>query len=255
MIGSTVDWLHTLRANELDFVIDRYRFAILGKDLLEIGAGTGYQLRELRKYCEYCVGIDVLASAQLISKVDDVLIYDGKNLPFGDASFDVIYTSNVLEHVDDLACLLRECRRVLRAGGYAIHVLPTHWWKVWTALTHWPSLPLRAYARLRRLSTNGRKEELDPSGDDRPTRPGARLANVLFPPRHGERGNRLSEFAYFHPSHWRSEFLTAGWRIEDVCPVGVAYSGNALFQDRVPVGVRRKIARIFGSSCVSYLVT
>jgi SAM-dependent methyltransferase len=44
-----------------------------------------------------------------------------ESLPFPDGSFDLIATSAVLEHVQNLAAMARETSRVLRPGGWAIH--------------------------------------------------------------------------------------------------------------------------------------
>lgn len=40
-------------------------------------------------------------------------------IPFPDASFDVVYHSNLLEHIrrDDAQFLMHECYRVMKAGG------------------------------------------------------------------------------------------------------------------------------------------
>lgn len=55
---------------------------------------------------------------------EDQVRADMRDLQFEDASFDLIYASHVLEHVDDDASALAEVRRVLRPGGMAILPVP-----------------------------------------------------------------------------------------------------------------------------------
>ena len=47
---------------------------------------------------------------------------DGTNLPFSDASFDIIISNSAFEHVEQglIATTLRECVRVLKPGGLAL---------------------------------------------------------------------------------------------------------------------------------------
>ena len=57
----------------------------------------------------------------------DVVCWDLKRgIPFPDGTFDVVYHSHVLEHLgrEDAPGFLRECRRVLRAGGSIRVVVP-----------------------------------------------------------------------------------------------------------------------------------
>lgn len=49
---------------------------------------------------------------------------DMRELPFEDGTFDLVYASHVLEHIDDDARALAEVRRVLRPGGVAILPVP-----------------------------------------------------------------------------------------------------------------------------------
>ena len=46
------------------------------------------------------------------------------NLSYPDASFDLVLTSDTLEHVPDPRLALRETRRVLRAGGRHVFTVP-----------------------------------------------------------------------------------------------------------------------------------
>lgn len=49
-------------------------------------------------------------------------------LEFGDSTFDVIVSGDVLEHVPDLDAALSEAARVLRPGGRLIATFPFHWY-------------------------------------------------------------------------------------------------------------------------------
>jgi SAM-dependent methyltransferase len=49
---------------------------------------------------------------------------DMQHLPFADASWDLVVHSDTLEHVDDPIAALRECRRVLVAGGSLCFTIP-----------------------------------------------------------------------------------------------------------------------------------
>jgi SAM-dependent methyltransferase len=66
-----------------------------------------------------------LVGADLPGNPDAALeIAPDETLPVPDASFDAVLSTQVLEHVDDPALYLSECRRVLRPGGRLL--LSTH---------------------------------------------------------------------------------------------------------------------------------
>jgi SAM-dependent methyltransferase len=58
------------------------------------------------------------------SLVDGVRSEDLTRLTYSDASFDLVLTSESLEHVPDLAAALTEIRRVLIPGGYHVFTVP-----------------------------------------------------------------------------------------------------------------------------------
>ena len=49
---------------------------------------------------------------------------DLRDLPLEDGSFDVVYASHVLEHIDQDRLAIREIRRILSPGGFAILPVP-----------------------------------------------------------------------------------------------------------------------------------
>jgi SAM-dependent methyltransferase len=68
------------------------------------------------------VGVDISA----VGATPDVLA-DGAHLPFADASFVIVFSSQVLEHVPNADAVLNECARVLVPGGRLVMSVPFFW--------------------------------------------------------------------------------------------------------------------------------
>jgi 2-polyprenyl-6-hydroxyphenyl methylase/3-demethylubiquinone-9 3-methyltransferase len=93
-----------------------------GERVLDVGCGEGLLAAELAGIGADVVGIDVaeepLKRARARDPELDLRLVDGEgpwDLP--DASFDVVWAGEVIEHVADTAAWLSEARRVLRSGG------------------------------------------------------------------------------------------------------------------------------------------
>lgn len=105
--------------------------ALLGPEdrVLDVGCGRGKseearveihrELRNLRGDCAEVVGIDVDPNASVNPTLDTFrLIEDLDRWPVEDASFDLVLSDFVLEHVADPEAFLKELSRVLKPGGY-----------------------------------------------------------------------------------------------------------------------------------------
>ena len=95
-----------------------------GRRVADIGCGTGEVLRELATAWpdSDLVGVDFAASrlATAAAAAPPATLVDadlGAALPFADAAFDAIFCTEVLEHLKDPVCCLREIRRVLTPDG------------------------------------------------------------------------------------------------------------------------------------------
>lgn len=113
-------------------LLKQHRFeSLASKRLLEIGCGTGYWLREFIKWGarpENLTGIDLLPERVLAARKlcpQTVAIHSGNaaELPFPDASFDLILQSTVFTSILDMRLkrqIAAEIARVLRRGGVII---------------------------------------------------------------------------------------------------------------------------------------
>jgi SAM-dependent methyltransferase len=111
--------------------------------VLDLGAGRGrIPEMNLKGLVREVVGIDpdpcVLENPYLDKAVH--ASNPKAPLPFEDSSFDLVITSNVLEHVDAPTELFREVRRVLKPGGLFVNKTPNsgHYVALIASLTpHW----------------------------------------------------------------------------------------------------------------------
>jgi len=115
-----------------------------GRRLLEIGSGYGMSVATCRRrfgieafgvepgeqfHGTYATSLEILGSLGLPAAA--IVQGSGESLPFDDGDFDVVYSSNVLEHVQDPARVVAEAIRVLRPGGFLCFVVPNYgsWWE------------------------------------------------------------------------------------------------------------------------------
>lgn len=96
------------------------------RQILDIGCGTGATMDHLRKYGEV-QGIDLAMIPLNFSRRrghQRTMCASATQLPFGDESFDLVTTLDVIEHLDDDVKGLSEIRRVLKPGAPAVIYVP-----------------------------------------------------------------------------------------------------------------------------------
>lgn len=102
-----------------------------GERVLDLGCGAGRFVAALRDAGADPVGVEIAEAAlerarRNVPGADLRLAPGGGPLPLEDASIDLAWCSEVLEHVPDTAGLLSEVRRVLRTGGRLLVTTPSH---------------------------------------------------------------------------------------------------------------------------------
>lgn len=124
---SFAGWYERERGRGYHGMLDDLELEVLapfarGRDVLELGCGTGLILERVAPMARTAKGIDL--SEGMIAKARerglDVQVGSVTQLPYPDASFDCVYSFKVLAHVPDLGKAIAEAKRVTRPGGVMV---------------------------------------------------------------------------------------------------------------------------------------
>ncbi len=99
--------------------------------VLDVGCGEGHFAAALARAGAEVVGCDVAAeplrrAGSSHPGLDLRLVEPEAPLPLQDASFDVVWAGETIEHIADTAQWLSDLRRVLRSGGLLLISTPDH---------------------------------------------------------------------------------------------------------------------------------
>jgi ubiquinone/menaquinone biosynthesis C-methylase UbiE len=112
-----------------------------GRDVLEIGGGTGTDLAQFAAHGAAVTDLDLSAghldlaeeNFRLRGLQGRFMHHDAEGLPFEDNSFDVVYSNGVLHHTPNTVRVISEIARVLRPSGRVIVMVYAensfHYWR------------------------------------------------------------------------------------------------------------------------------
>jgi SAM-dependent methyltransferase len=102
-----------------------------GERVLDLGCGAGRFVAALLGAGADAVGVELAPAAlerarRNVPGADLRLLEPDGSLPLGHGEVDLVWCSEVLEHVPDTVALLTEARRVLKRGGRLLVTVPDH---------------------------------------------------------------------------------------------------------------------------------
>lgn len=251
------DWtthLHNFRKRELDII---FRDCPPGhfESALELGAGDGFQSRILASYARRLVATEYNEARLERREVPGVFyeVCDAERVDeyFPPHAFDLVFASNLFEHLPHPEQALRGIRRVLRDDGVVILVMPSVFWKCTHVGFFYPNLILSFFEKvlipgkiaewwgryvLRRRGTPSVIEVSDTAtsfGNNQKGRVGhVSSRGIFFPAPHGVSSGNIEEFAAFRVKRWAALFEAEGF---SVCTIlrGPVASGYGFGLDRI----------------------
>lgn len=233
-------WLEFIRNQELKS-IKKYFLDSKGKEILEIGGNNGYFAKILTDWGFKVISIDV----NPLSTYFDVKNMSATNLEFKLDSFDLVFSSHVIAHIEDKKLLFKEINRVLKKDGLIIHIVPSNWWSLITNFWHYLLLPKHFYKKIK----NESKKPFENNNSNSLNHKKNRLKNLLFYHPLGTEKSFIIEIFKFSKKNWKNMFVSFGYTIHDELNGPLVYSGHNVFKNKCH-NIRRYFAHIFPSSYI-----
>ncbi len=217
---------------------------------LELGAGDGFQSRLLARCTSSLLSTDI--NADRLEREPhpriEYAVCDAEALPYTSGEFDLIFSSNLLEHLEDPVASVARMGLALRDDGLMVHTVPNRFWKTLHMGLFYPSQLVSLVER-----ATGRRHGGGPRFENNarvlPRREGF-LRRHLWPPPHGVSHSNVEEFLRFGTTHWKRVFSDAGFELVALARGLPAHSPYRFGYE----GARRVCERAGFSSCTGYVL-
>ena len=92
--------------------------------ILDVGVGTGRLLSHFPEACRYGIDVSLNYAERLLDSGVEIAVGKVEELPYIDGAFDVVFCTDVLEHVENLLVAGTELVRVVKQNGILIVRVP-----------------------------------------------------------------------------------------------------------------------------------
>ncbi len=240
-----IKWLQFIRNAEFESAL---KFFPVEKNIkiLEIGGSDGFLAEKIN-----AKGYEIISIDQILKDPQHfpVIIGNATKLDFESEKFDMIFSSHVIAHIDNIELFFAECKRVLKKNGIMIHIVPSTAWSIGTNFWHYIFLS-KLFTKWRRTNLSkmdignqnikiNKKEEII-----------KKIINILFLHPLGTNPSFIHEFYYFSKYRWRKVFQNHGFNVINVENGPYFYSGHNILKNQV-YKLRKKLTKIgfTGSFC------
>lgn len=227
------DYILFLRKLETDIAFQEYEEEQFDS-VLELGAGSGAQSKMIKKYAKNLISTDLDANRLKYRGVVDGIKYEICDAERADEyflknSFDLVFASNLFEHLPSPQNALNGIREVLKEDGLVILIMPSPFWAIQRYLLHYPFLMFRFFVKRNEKKPKVNKQIFEKSIEVGITnvnrgnnlkaekyRKTKLMKKIRWPEPHGVSKSNYRELLDFRKKHWLRIFDEANYNLIDI---------------------------------------
>ncbi len=244
-------WWQKIRSGELETALEIFPNE-KNLNILEIGGRDGFQANIISKKGHKVTSIDINPLSPQIHLVQKGNI---TKLNFQDDSFDLIFSSNMLQEIHNIDEAFMEMKRVLKKDGIIIHIVPSSWWSLITNFWHYCLIPkyLIKSNKFQKVFQSKTKIENQKQEDKKEIKSSKSNIKQLFFHPLGANTSFIHEIFYFSNSYWKKVFTKNEFEIINKKNCPYFYSAYSIFRFKF-LKLRRFLAEIGLTSCYCYIM-
>ncbi|MEI8608440.1 methyltransferase domain-containing protein [Enterovibrio sp. Hal110] len=211
-----------LKSREIEILVKYFKDTPQFENVLEVGAGNCSQSKSLsllvnKNLVSVDLNADRLNSGEKID-TQTLIVADAEQLDkVGfNMKFDLIFSSNVLEHLPNVKKCLDSSHAISNDDAYYVHILPNPTWRFFATVFYYPVKVRNVISRLFKHKEPQAKSSWG-NNIKSSSKKVSRLSRLL-PPVHGVSNNLFAEFLAFRKSSWLNTFKSSGYVVVDVLP-------------------------------------
>jgi ubiquinone/menaquinone biosynthesis C-methylase UbiE len=245
-------WWQKIRNGELTTALDIFS-SEKNLKILEIGGRDGFQADIISKKGHKVTSIDINPLSpqfHLVQKGDIT------KLNFEDNSFDLIFSSNMLQEIHNIDEAFTEMKRVLKEDGTIVHIVPSSWWSLITNFWHYCFIPkyLIKSKKFQHIFNSKEKKNSKNKLNDENSKSSKTNLKKLFLHPLGANTSFVHETFYFSKFYWKKLFKKNKFEVIDIKNCPYYYSGYAVLKFKF-IKLRKFLAKIYFPSCYCFVLS
>ena len=239
------DWKTGFRIRELDIIFQNLPNNTFNYGL-ELGAGAHIQTETLSQFCTSLISTEYetrFDSSELDKKTDNIkyISCDAEkvNHTFKDKNFDLVFSSNMMEHLEDPDSSFKGIYSILDNNGVSICTMPSVFMKILYLILFYPAVipiyikwiknKLIKFSEIKNTNTGLENKGVNKIHNNNPkttVRKKNKLIKLLVPEPHGACNSNFQEIFYWRKSRWIKQIENHGFIIIKTIklPVTTGYS-------------------------------